>query len=91
MHILLLVHTANIDYSTVQTTITFPPGGDATMIARVPITDDTIAEPTEDFEATLTSIGPKVTIGLEDLAFIDILDDDGKYFICETVPMYTVR
>ena len=56
------------------------------MIARVPITDDTIAEPTEDFEATLTSIGPKVTIGLEDLAFIDILDDDGRCFICETVP-----
>ena len=55
------------------------------MTVQVPIIDDLIVEPTEDFEATLLNPGPKVLIGTNDVAFVDILDDDGRCFICESL------
>ena len=56
------------------------------MTVSIPIYDDEIAEPMEDFEVNLAA-GPKVIIGEVANASVEIWDDDGKHFIPITFSM----
>ena len=54
--------------------------GETTTSVSIPITNDTTAEPTEDFSAVVTipatDASQGITKGAADTATIDILDDD---------------
>ncbi|WP_316736794.1 Calx-beta domain-containing protein [Pedobacter aquatilis] len=69
---------AGLDYTTTIGTLTFPAGSAAgsTLTFSVPITDDNLVEPDENFSATLTSVtGGLVTIGTG-TATVIIIDND---------------
>ena len=78
-HIFTFVAAAGEDYTGGSYTATFHAGA-TTASVSIPITDDTIAELTENFSAVLnisaaaTSQG--ITKGATDIATIDILDND---------------
>ena len=58
-------------------TLTFPAGGDDVIEVSIPLINDTVNEPTEDFFATLFTSDPNVVI-VEDVATVEIVDDDGE-------------
>ena len=76
---LYFIAAAGQDYTGGSYTATFL-AGQTTASVSIPITDDTTAEPTEDFSAVLsipaTAASPGITKGAADTATIDILDDD---------------
>ena len=64
-------------------TLTFPAGGDDVIEVSIPLINDTVNEPTEDFFATLFTSDPNVVI-VEDVATVEIVDDDGETVcVCE--------
>ena len=70
---------AGEDYTGGSYTATFPAGA-TTASVSIPITEDAIAEPTEDFSAVLTipaeAASQGITKGADDTATINILDND---------------
>ena len=58
-------------------TLTFPAGGDDVIEVSIPLINDTVNEPREDFFATLFTSDPNVMI-VEDVATVEIVDDDGE-------------
>ena len=76
---LYFIAAAGQDYTGGSYTATFLVG-QTTASVSIPITDDTTAEPTEDFSAVLsipaTAASQGITKGAADTATIDILDDD---------------
>ena len=58
-------------------TLTFPAGGDDVIEVSIPLINDTVNEPTENFFATLFTSDPNVVI-VEDVATVEIVDDDGE-------------
>ena len=71
------VSAAGQDYIGGSYTATFL-AGQTTASVSIPITDDTTAEPSEDFSAVLTipATATGITKGAADTATIDIVDDD---------------
>ena len=71
------VSAAGQDYAGGSYTATFL-AGQTTASVSIPITDDTTAEPSEDFSAVLTipATATGITKGAADTATIDITDDD---------------
>ena len=70
--------TDGIDFTgIVLRTLTFPPGGDDVIEVSIPLINDTVNEPMEDFFATLFTSDPNVMI-VEDVATVEIVDDDGE-------------
>ena len=62
-------------------TLTFPPGGDDVIEVSIPLINDTVNEPRENFFATLFTSDPNVVI-VEDTATVTIVDDDGEFALC---------
>ena len=77
--IFLLSPTASGDYSAFTAmTITFPAGQTSVMIP-VDTTEDEIAELLEQFTATLSNPSEGLIVGDDDVATIEIGDDDCEY------------
>ena len=78
-YIFTFVAAAGEDYTGGSYTATFPAGA-TTASVSIPITDNTIAELTEDFSVVLTipaaAAYQGITKGATDIATIDILDND---------------
>ena len=76
---LYFIAAAGQDYTGGSYTATFL-AGQTTASVSIPITDDTTAEPTEDFSAVLsipaTAASQGITKGAADTATIDMMDDD---------------
>ena len=76
---LYFISAAGQDYTGGSYTATFL-AGQTTASVSIPITNDTTAEPTEDFTAVLiipaTAASQGITKGVADTATIDIIDDD---------------
>ena len=76
---LTFLSAAGQDYTGGSYTVIFP-AGQVTASVSIPITDDTTAEPTEDFSAVLTipstATSQGITKGAADTATIDITNDD---------------
>ena len=78
IHVLDLVAAAsNGDYTSQTLTFTFLAGQ---ISQEIPVSTlgDTIAEPTERFEAELRNPSGGVVLGGQRTATVDILDDNGK-------------
>ena len=77
-NILALPHTADSDYTTLTTVLTFLPGS-TSQCADVPILDDNVVENDEviNLIATLAITNPLITI--DGSAIITIQDGDGEY------------
>jgi hypothetical protein len=69
-------------------TLTFPAGSSAVQTATIPITDDTDVEGNETLEFQLQNIsgGTNATIGPENVAELDIIDNEGA---ANTAPVVT--
>ena len=61
------------------TTVTFGPGVTSASHS-VPIVNDNVVEPTENFAAVLTTTESNVNIG-DGATIVNILDDDCKLFL----------
>ena len=73
-----LLFTDGMDFTgIVLRTLTFPAGGDDVIEVSIPLINDTVNEPTENFFATLFTSDPNVVI-VEDVATVEIVDDDGE-------------
>jgi Zn-dependent metalloprotease len=66
------------DYTTRTGTLTWAAGESGVKTISVPITNDTIAEPTETFKVTLSGVTPGTSIATPE-ATVLILDDDEKF------------
>ena len=79
MSFLTFIAAAGQDYTGGSYTATFL-AGQTTASVSIPITNDTTAEPTEDFSAVLTipatAASQGITKGAADTATISILDED---------------
>ena len=75
-----------IDYTTVSINVTFIAGSISQFI-DVPLINDTVLEPTEEFTVEIKAIHlmeqpvPPVVIGSNTVATGTILDDDGKLLL----------
>ena len=77
---LLTDTSAADDYTPVTQTVTFP-AGETSVTVPVNTLDDSIDEQPESFEAQLSDPngnGLELSIGGEDTATVDIIDDDGE-------------
>ena len=76
-NIIVHPHTAGLDYTTVNTVLTFSPT-DTRQCTNVPILDDDVVENNEviNLSATLPVFNPLITI--DGSAMITILDFDGE-------------
>jgi hypothetical protein len=68
--------SAGSDFTAVSTSITFFTGQREATITVSTTEDDTL-EQLEDFTALLTNPSEGLTVGAEDTARIDIMDDEG--------------
>ena len=57
--------------------VVFSPGETGPKLIPIDIIDDKVVEPTEQFQVSLSSTSPAVTVG--DPASVNITDNDGKY------------
>ena len=73
------------DYSAVSTTFNFtaPLNASASVCTSVPILDDNITEPCEDFGVTLTSDSERSCIVGDNSTTVQINDDEGEYIYVE--------
>lgn len=78
-----------MDYTTVSTNVTFF-AGNTSQTFSVPITDDEVLEPSEQFEAVIKAVHyiegvqpvPPVLLGPNISATGTIFDNDGELFAC---------
>ena len=77
-----LLFTDGMDFTgIVLRTLTFPAGGDDVIEVSIPLINDTVNEPREDFFATLFTSDRNVMI-VQDTATVTIVDDDGEFALC---------
>ena len=70
------VATPYVDYAPTNGTLVFGPGV-AAQTFLVPILDDSVVEPSESVQLTLSAPSPNVYLGTNASALLTILDDDG--------------
>jgi len=69
---------AGVDYTAVNDTLTFADGDTAAKTFDVPITDDTVYEPTETVKLTLSSPTGGATLGSQKTAVLNITNDEAS-------------
>jgi hypothetical protein len=69
--------TAGSDYTTVSQTVTFN-NGESSKTVNVPITDDSLFEPNETVNLTLSNAGGTGQVGTPSTAVLTILNDDAQ-------------
>ena len=68
-----------------QFDLVFPVGHpETTNCIDIPITSDTALEDDHDFNVTILGAGspPHATVGMPNLATVNIVDDESKHFVC---------
>ncbi len=68
--------TAGSDYTSVSQTLTWPAGDVSTRTVTVPITDDNLVEPSENFRVTLSGPSGPVEVGTLSVTTVTITDNE---------------
>lgn len=68
--------TAGVDFIAVNVTLSWPDGDDNPRTFEVPILNDTLAEPMEFVNLTLSNPTGGASLGTPNTAFLDIVDND---------------
>ena len=78
--VLIIVLTANLDFTPGTFPVTFDPTGNSEMCVEVPVVDDDINENSESFDGTIviTTPMPGLSVGSPGMATLTILDDDSE-------------
>ncbi|WYM00653.1 MAG: Calx-beta domain-containing protein [Gloeotrichia echinulata CP02] len=83
--------TAVSDYNNSPITVTFA-NGETSKTVTIPLTDDTIYEPTETVNLTLTNPTGGATLGTQNTAILNIIDNDAVPGVIEfSAAEYTVN